>query len=59
MQRRKHLKRSAATRVSHHAYKNLTGPEYGIRWLEWYTPSNIPFDSNFTDSDAAAGLYFY
>ena len=25
-----------AARVSHHAYTNLTGPRYGIRWLESY-----------------------
>lgn len=25
-----------AARVSHHAYTNLTGPKYGIRWLESY-----------------------
>ncbi len=25
-----------AARVSHHAYTNLTGPRYGIRWMEAY-----------------------
>jgi D-amino-acid oxidase len=25
-----------AARVSHHAYTNLTGPRYGIRWVETY-----------------------
>ena len=25
-----------ASRVSHHAYTNLTGPRYGIRWMETY-----------------------
>ena len=25
-----------ASRISHHAYTNLTGPKYGIRWLETY-----------------------
>lgn len=25
-----------AARISHHAYTNLTGPKYGIRWLESY-----------------------
>jgi len=25
-----------AARISHHAYTNLTGPTYGIRWLETY-----------------------
>ena len=25
-----------AARISHHAYTNLTGPKYGVRWLESY-----------------------
>jgi D-amino-acid oxidase len=25
-----------AARVSHHAYTNLTGPRYGVRWMETY-----------------------
>jgi D-amino-acid oxidase len=25
-----------ASRVAHHAYTNLTGPKYGVRWLESY-----------------------
>ena len=29
-----------AARISHHAYTNLGGPDYGIRWLERYRPSN-------------------
>ncbi len=29
-----------AARVSHHAYTNLTGPKYGIRWMEAYHLSN-------------------
>jgi glycine/D-amino acid oxidase-like deaminating enzyme len=48
-----------AARISHHAYTNLTGPEYGIRWLEWYTLSDTPFDSDFSGSDEAAKLYPY
>jgi len=32
-----------AARISHHAYTNLTGPKYGIRWLEAYTLSNTEF----------------
>ena len=48
-----------AARISHHAYTNLTGPDYGIRWLEWYTLSDAPFDSEFTGSDEAAKLYAY
>jgi D-amino-acid oxidase len=31
-----------AARVSHHAYTNLTGPKYGIRWLESYALSDTP-----------------
>jgi len=48
-----------AARISHHAYTNLTGPEYGIRWLEWYTLSDTPFDSDFSGSEEAAKLYAY
>jgi glycine/D-amino acid oxidase-like deaminating enzyme len=32
-----------AARVSHHAYTNLTGPDYGIRWLETYSLREDPF----------------
>ena len=31
-----------AARVSHHAYTNLTGTKYGIRWLETYDLSDAP-----------------
>lgn len=31
-----------AARVSHHAYTNLTGPKYGIRWLESYELHGTP-----------------
>jgi len=31
-----------AARVSHHAYTNLTGPRYGIRWMESYDLSDVP-----------------
>lgn len=48
-----------AARISHHAYTNLTGSEYGIRWLEWYTLSDTPFDINFSGSEEAAKLYAY
>ncbi len=45
-----------AARVSHHAYTNLTGPKYGIRWLEKYElyeqqpgePVRSTFDDLFT-----------
>ena len=31
-----------AARVSHHAFTNLTGPKYGVRWLENYDLSDTP-----------------
>ena len=31
-----------AARVSHHAYTNLTGTKYGIRWLETYKLHDAP-----------------
>jgi len=48
-----------AARISHHACTNLTGPEYGIRWLEWYSLSDTPFDSDFSGSEEAAKLHAY
>ncbi len=42
-----------AARVSHHAYTNLTGQKYGVRWLEKYelyeTPPGEPLRSTFDD----------
>ncbi len=42
-----------AARVSHHAYTNLTGPKYGVRWLETYDlyerPLGEPVRSTFDD----------
>jgi glycine/D-amino acid oxidase-like deaminating enzyme len=42
-----------AARVSHHAYTNLTGPKYGVRWLESYdlhqTPPGEPVRSTYDD----------
>jgi len=35
-----------AARISHHAHTNLGGPEYGIRWLELYRPSDKPHDDD-------------
>ena len=32
-----------AARISHHAYTNLTGTKYGIRWMETYDLSDTPF----------------
>ena len=31
-----------AARVSHHAFTNLTGPKYGIRWMETYDLQRRP-----------------
>jgi hypothetical protein len=31
-----------AARISHHAYTNLTGSKYGIRWLETYDLHEVP-----------------
>ena len=31
-----------AARISHHAYTNLTGEKYGVRWLETYDLSDAP-----------------
>jgi len=31
-----------AARISHHAYTNLTGAKYGIRWLEAYALTDAP-----------------
>jgi D-amino-acid oxidase len=31
-----------AARVSHHAYTNLTGAKYGIRWMEFYELYDAP-----------------
>ena len=33
-----------AARIAHHAYTNLGGRDYGIRWLETYYLSDTPFD---------------
>ena len=54
-----------ASRVSHHAYTNLTGPKYGVRWLESYElhdgppPSKVQrstYDDLFTyQADLAPG----
>ncbi len=32
-----------AARISHHAYTNLTGEKYGIRWMETYELSDTAF----------------
>jgi len=42
-----------AARVSHHAYTNLTGTQYGIRWMETYdlydAPLGEPVHGSFDD----------
>ena len=42
-----------AARVSHHAYTNLTGTKYGIRWMETYdlydAPPGEPVHESFDD----------
>ena len=51
-----------AARISHHAYTNLTGTKYGIRWLESYDLSDVPhgeiaratYDDLFTYQDDLA-----
>lgn len=42
-----------AARVSHHAFTNLTGRNYGIRWLETYTLSDAPFTEADADEELA------
>lgn len=55
-----------AARVSHHAYTNLTGTKYGIRWMETYDlydeplaePVRATFDDLFTyKGDLAPGQH--
>ena len=43
-----------AARISHHAYTNLGGPDYGVSWVEQYELSDAAFDQpvdegNFAD----------
>lgn len=47
-----------ASKVAHHAYTNLTGPEYGIRWLEGYTLGTRPF-TGFDGRTELHSLYAY
>ena len=46
-----------AARIAHHAYTNMTGPKYGIRWLEFYELSNTPFEPLEDDSIADLSSY--
>jgi len=45
-----------AARIAHHAYTNLGGADYGIRWLERYRPGNELRDSS---TNMFADLYPY
>lgn len=47
-----------AARISHHAYTNLTGPDYGIRWLEQYSLRRRPPDPQ-EEPDQWADLFPY
>jgi len=47
-----------AARISHHAYTNLTGADYGIRWLEQYSLRRTPPDQN-EEPDQWADLFPY
>lgn len=33
-----------AAHIAHHAYTNLGGPDYGVRWLEQYNLSDAPIE---------------
>lgn len=48
-----------AASFAHHAFTNLTGPDYGIRWLEGYTLSDTPFESTFPGTEEEAKLHPY
>lgn len=47
-----------AARISHHAYTNLGGPDYGIRWLEQYALSREPRKAP-EEPDDLEGLFPY
>lgn len=46
-----------AARIAHHAYTNLGGRDYGVRWLETYVLSDSPETDD--DGDALADLFPY
>lgn len=46
-----------AARIAHHAYTNLGGPDYGIRWLETYILSDAP--SSELEGNELADLFPY
>jgi len=45
-----------AAKISHHAFTNLGGPDYGVHWTELYTLSDQPFSDS---DDQFADLYPY
>jgi glycine/D-amino acid oxidase-like deaminating enzyme len=47
-----------AARISHHAYTNLTGADYGIRWLETWSLSEHPFPAG-EPPDPLSDLFAY
>jgi glycine/D-amino acid oxidase-like deaminating enzyme len=36
-----------AAKISHHAYTNLGGPDYGVRWIENYYLDDQPFEYSY------------
>ena len=40
-----------AARIAHHAYTNLGGPDYGVRWTELYTLGDTPIEEEGEFSD--------
>jgi glycine/D-amino acid oxidase-like deaminating enzyme len=47
-----------AARIAHHAYTNLTGKDYGIRWLETYALTDRP-DSKEPSTNPLSDLFAY
>lgn len=46
-----------ASRIAHHAYTNLTGAKYGVRWLEAYNLGTTAFEE--LRSDNISDLFTY
>lgn len=47
-----------AARIAHHAFTNLGGADYGVRWMEAYSMSETPFDASEEEGDFS-DLYPY
>jgi D-amino-acid oxidase len=45
-----------AARISHHAFQNLGGADYGIKWMENYFPSDAPI-GEFYEHDGIHDLF--